>query len=193
MLAILPDDSYHGNSMTTPEQFRAYDQRQFSAYRMIGDFKEQRQKREKEFSKEIGGRALRLMRAFGIDSRDRWVRHDDGYSVSTTVTHSEVKEFDNQGGARLHITRESLSFMTGGIKLGASYLTRTGIGPITKIRLDYIDKHESVSSVKLERHEYGDAFPVESQGYAQICTTYEKVKDSFMQQLELVEYQTFPR
>lgn len=181
--------------MSVPDRFDHYDSQEVNPFEIMDAHEAFQEKRGEEFSKEIGLRALRLMRAFGIASRSRGLEYEEGYSRATTLTHSKPKELDAGACARLSIKRESTgTWAPGEVRLVIGRLTRTGIGPISGVELDYIDEQESRNVVSLSRFDYSHAFPFRTPTY-ELGAYSDSVrsKDSFLRLLETVEQQAFPR
>lgn len=182
--------------MSVPDRFGHYDSQEVDPFAIIDAHEAFVDARQEEFSREIGSRALKLLRAFGIESKSRFVEYEEGgYSRATTLVHSRSKELDSGACARMSIKRESTGIWAPGpVRLAVGRLTRTGIGHISGVEVDYIDEQESRKVANLSRFDYGHAVPFRTAtheiGAYSDCM---RSTDSFLQLLETVEHQAFPQ
>lgn len=180
--------------MTTPGRFNGYNKENFDPIQMIRDAQKQRNAREREFSKDIGGRALKLLRSFGVGSKAYgWKSHDTYDFLRTEVTSNE-KTFDSGECARISVTRFITSgFLAAPVMDKIRRISSAGIGTIDRVKIELIKADETQISRCLTRHIYGESFPVESQGMVSQSNILQTARDNFLTELEALEHLEFPR
>lgn len=194
LLAFPSGTNYYYFTMTAPDRFGHYDSQEVDPFEIMDEYEAFQRERQQEFSKKIGHRAIKLVLAFGIASKSRFVEWGMGYSVATTLVQSKEKELDSGACARLSFKRESTGIWAPAeVRLGIGRLTRTGIGPITEVELDYIDEEESRTRVGLSSYMYAQAFPFHSALQEISHSDAKRSTATFLQTLETIEQQAFPR
>jgi hypothetical protein len=160
--------------MSTRDKFREYEDREHNQVNDYLDWVDQKNKRQRSFHSEIGMRVLSLTKAFGVESTKRRVELDEwGLPLYVkTLTHSQHKGLNPSQGivaARLHIQKSIFAppMLFGGAALGmaGTYISRTGIGKIEGVAIDYLDSdRERISTVKLDADTYRESMPFHQVG-----------------------------
>ncbi len=119
--------------------------RGFDLRRIRQEREAEERRRKKEFSRDIGGRALNLMSILGTERREYHFEDESGgnfvpdfYSLGMT-TYSNIEKFKDGSSAGLSITRRAISefLLTGGSRLMVARMMPRAVGPIDEVAINY--------------------------------------------------------
>lgn len=195
----LLDNHAKGATMSAAEGFRHHDKRA-DVLDIYTAWLRAKKDREGDFHNEVGKRVLRLIKQFGVESTERSTVRDDELGLMIeevkTIVHSKPVDLDKSSaliGARLHVERAIYPLLpfSGLLARAAIQIPKTGLGKVHEITIDYIDQHEHVNSVSLNKWEFGETVPFgHESGFRTINLTAKDSVNSFLEVLGEVEDQT---